>query len=150
MLKIEKFLPKHLDEVIAISQEQFGVHGWQTDLFKTELGKENHFAFVAVCGEEVVSFVFVMKTYGEKGEDFNVLNIATKKSFENKGIATKLVMFLEDYAKKQGVFQLWLEVRENNLNAITFYKNFGFKLDYVRKNYYANGDNALVMSKSLL
>ena len=149
MLKIEKFLPKHLEEVIEISREQFGVHGWQADLFKEELGKENHFAFVALCGAEVVSFVFVMKTYGERGEDYNILNIATKKSFENKGIATKLLTFLEEYAQNEGVFQLWLEVRQHNENAITFYKNMGFKLDYVRKNYYANGDNALVMSKSL-
>ena len=73
----------------------------------------------------------------------------TKKSFENKGIATKLLTFLEEYAQNEGVFQLWLEVRQHNENAITFYKNMGFKLDYVRKNYYANGDNALVMSKSL-
>lgn len=149
MLKIEKFLPQHIDEVIEISEEQFGVHGWQADLFKEEFGKENHFAFVAVCDEKVVSFVFVMKTYGEKGEDFNILNIATKKGFENKGIATKLLSFLEDYARNLGVFQLWLEVREHNQNAITFYKNMGFKLDYVRKNYYANGDNALVMSKQI-
>lgn len=149
MLKIEKFLPQHLDEVIEISAQQFGVHGWQADLFKEEFGKENHFAFVAVCDEKVVSFVFVMKTFGEKGEDFNILNIATKKGFENRGIATKLLCFLEEYAQNQGIFHLWLEVRENNQNAITFYKNMGFKLDYVRKNYYANGDNALVMSKQI-
>ena len=149
MLKIEKFLPHHIDEVINISEEQFGVHGWQADLFKEEFGKENHFAFVAVCDEKVVSFVFVMKTFGEKGEDLNILNIATKKGFENRGIATKLLCFLEEYAQNQGIFHLWLEVRENNQNAITFYKNMGFKLDYVRKNYYANGDNALVMSKQI-
>ena len=40
MLKIEKFLPQHLDEVIEISAEQFGVHGWQADLIKEELQKE--------------------------------------------------------------------------------------------------------------
>lgn len=150
MLRIEKFSPNHIDEVIQISAEQFGVHGWQTDLFREEIEKENHFAFVAICGEEVASFVFVMRTFGEKGEDFNILNIATKKSLENRGIATKLLEFLEEYAKKEGAVQLWLEVREHNGNAITFYKNMGFKLDYVRKGYYANGDNALVMSKSLL
>lgn len=150
MLRIEKFSPNHIDEVIQISAEQFGVHGWQTDLFREEIEKENHFAFVAIYGEEVASFVFVMKTFGEKGEDFNILNIATKKSLENRGIATKLLEFLEEYAKKEGAVQLWLEVREHNDNAIIFYKNMGFKLDYVRKGYYANGDNALVMSKSLL
>ena len=149
MLKIEKFLPKHIDEVIEISSEQFGVHGWQADLFKEELGKDNHFAFVAVCEKQVVAFVFVMKTYGEKGEDYNILNIATKKGFENKGIATKLLVFLEKHAKIEGVWGLWLEVREHNQNAITFYKNMGFKVDYLRKGYYANGDNALVMSKDI-
>ena len=149
MLKIEKLKSSDIGQVIEISKSQFGANGWQTDLFRADLDNENHFAFVAKLDDEVVCFVFIMKTFGEKGEDFNILNIATKKGYENKGIGTEVFAFLIKFAKNLGAKGLWLEVRENNHNAIKFYTNLGFAIDYVRKNYYANGDNALVMSLSL-
>ena len=146
MLKIEKLRPQDISEVVAISEQQFGAHGWRNDLFVAEIDKENHFAFVAKLDQKVVAFLFIMKTFGEKGEDFNILNIATKKGFENRGIGTEMFLFLRNFSKCLDIDYLWLEVRENNLNAIKFYENLGFVVDYTRKNYYANGDNAIVMS----
>ncbi|MBO5310309.1 MAG: ribosomal protein S18-alanine N-acetyltransferase [Clostridia bacterium] len=149
MLKIEKLLPADIPAVVEISQQQFGAHGWQTDMFVQQLDQENHFAFVAKLDGTVVAFVFVMKTFGEKGEDFNVLNIATRKGYENMGIGTEIFAFLIKLSKSLDIGLLWLEVRESNENAIKFYKNLGFCVDYVRKKYYANGENALVMSCKL-
>lgn len=149
MLKIEKLKQEDIPAVIEISKTQFGINGWQSNLFCDELSKDNHYAFVAKLDGEVVSFVFIMKTFGVNGEDFNVLNIATKKGYENMGIGTEVFAFLIKFAKNVAAKGLWLEVRENNHNAIKFYTNLGFKTDYVRKRYYANGDNALVMSLNL-
>ena len=40
-----------------------------------------------------------------------------------------------------------LEVRETNLGARRFYERQGFKSVAIRKNYYSNGDNAILMVK---
>lgn len=149
MLKIEKLSAQDIPAVLEISKQQFGANGWQSDLFVAEIDRENHFAFVAKLDGVVVAFVFVMKTFGEVGEDFNVLNIATRKGFENMGIGTEIFAFLIKLSKSLDIRLLWLEVREGNANAIKFYKNLGFVVDYVRKNYYADGENALVMSCKL-
>lgn len=146
MLKIESLKSADIAAVLEISAQQFGAAGWQADLFLQELAKDGHFAFVAKIDAQVVAFLFVMKTYGERGDEFNILNIATKKQFENRGIGTELMGFLVKFARGLAIKSLWLEVREGNFNAIKFYRNWGFQTDYVRKNYYADGENALVMS----
>lgn len=147
MLKIEKLSETDFEEVFEISKEQFGVNGWQMELFQQELGQEGHFSFVAKLDGKVVAFLVFMKTYSDFcGDEFNILNIATKKGFENMGIATEMFVFMRNFGKQFNIKNLWLEVRESNERAITFYQNLGFKTDYIRKKYYSNGENALVMS----
>lgn len=146
---IQKLTKDDLPAVEEISNQEFGANGWQIGLFEQELGQENHYSYVGKVDGKTVCFLFVMETFGEVGKEFNILNIATKKSEQHKGFATKMLNFLSDEAKKMDVKSLWLEVRENNLNAIEFYQHFGFKTDYIRKKYYSNGDNALVMSKKI-
>ena len=143
---IEKISKKVIKEVYEISKDQFEATGWQFELFEEELQKQDHHAFVGKVGGETVCFLFFMFTYGLKGEEYNILNIATKKGLTGNGYATEMLQFLADYAKKTKVVNLWLEVRESNKTAIELYKNFGFKTDYVRKKYYSNGENALIMS----
>ena len=42
-----------------------------------------------------------------------------------------------------------LEVREHNQKAFNFYKKQNFNVISMRKHYYKNGDNALVMMKEI-
>lgn len=146
MIKIEKLKLENVKEIEQISREQFDASGWQIELFEEEIDKVDHFAYVAKLGKKIVGFLFFMRTFGTIGEEFNILNIATKRGFENRGIATKLFAFLKEYAVKNSIKSLWLEVRESNENAKKFYQNFGFQVDYIRKQYYSNGESALVLS----
>ena len=45
--------------------------------------------------------------------------------------------------------EILLEVREKNIQAIKFYTLQGFKQITIRKEYYKNGDNALILRKDL-
>lgn len=146
---IKKLTKSALNEVYEISKEQFGASGWQFELFEEELQKPDHYGFVGKVKNEIVCFLFFMFTYGLKGEEYNILNIATKSGHENKGYASEMLNFLVDYSKKTNIENLWLEVDEKNINAIDLYKGFGFKIDYIRKKYYSNGDNAIIMSYNL-
>lgn len=145
-MKVNLASKEDILQILEISKNQFEATSWQINLFEEEIGKSNHYALVGKENDEVVCFLFAMKTYGVWGEDINILNLATKKGLEKKGYATELLLNLQEIAKKNLIRSIWLEVRENNLNAIKFYKNFGFKIQYIRKKYYSNGDNAYIMN----
>ncbi len=52
--------------------------------------------------------------------------VAVKKTHRRKGIAGKMLSFVEDFAKKNGKSTLKLWVAAKNKNAYSLYKKFGF------------------------
>lgn len=75
----------------------------------------------------------------------DIINIAVLNSYQNKGIATKL---LEHVIKSTNATKIMLEVNENNTKAISFYKKNKFIEINRRKNYYGNKD-AIIMERSI-
>lgn len=69
--------------------------------------------------------------------------IVVDKQKRKKGIATKLVEFMELNNKASNIT---LEVKKSNEVAIQFYKSLGFKSEAIRKNYY-NGEDGILMMK---
>jgi len=69
-----------------------------------------------------------------------IFRIMTHPEYRRQGLAQKL---LEALPPKE---PLWLEVSVNNLGAIKFYEQAGFKIVSRRPNYYP--EDALVMRKS--
>ena len=77
-----------------------------------------------------------------------ITNIAVFPEFRKKGIASKLLEFLFDFAKQKELSFVSLEVRESNMPAISLYKKFGFENEGFRKNFYTNPkENAIIMTK---
>lgn len=76
-------------------------------------------------------------------DNTEILNFCVEPSYQNKGIGS--LLYNEVEKNKVGIISL--EVRESNHNAIKFYKNKGFKEVAIRKNYYSNGENAILMIK---
>ena len=76
------------------------------------------------------------------GADSELLSIAVSQSAQRNGIGSKLLqagLSQLDLDKSDCCF---LEVRENNIKARTFYEKHGFTLFGIRKKYYADGENA--------
>ena len=65
-----------------------------------------------------------------------ITNVAVLPAYRKKGIARKLLQQLLDEARQQGIYSIYLEVRDSNAAAITLYKHAGFKEVGKRKNYY--------------
>ena len=111
--------------------------------FNYNLNKEsfnNDFLKVLVYEEEFIKGILVYQyIYGRIEIDYIIVD----NKYRNLGIATKLLNYLEK--KYKSIDNITLEVRESNLNAISFYLKNGFKKVTKRKNYYKDEDGILMI-----
>ncbi len=82
-------------------------------------------------------------------DEINIMNIVVKKGMRKLGIGSSLLDFIIDYAKEHSYSSITLEVNENNIPAINLYKKYNFKQVGIRKKYYNNTDNAILMTLKL-
>ena len=82
-------------------------------------------------------------------EDGDIANVAVSPQYRKQGLGKAMLVELEAQAKAKGCERLFLEVREFNSPAIGLYSGFGFEKISLRKHYYPDGENAIVMQKTL-
>ena len=64
-------------------------------------------------------------------------------------IGTQIVLWLEKVAVAAGIYNIFVQVRERNTGAISFYEELGFqKLDDI-EGFYKGVENGVVMAKLL-
>lgn len=139
-LQIERMKVEHLDEVVKIENESFR-YPWSRDAFAWEVNSQITLPVVGKVDGKVVGYLVIWMAYDE----MHLGNIAVAKRWRRKGIGEKLMKWLIEEAKRRNVVRLTLEVRATNYPAISLYKKFGFKEVAVRKRYYPEGEDALVM-----
>lgn len=102
--------------------------------------KNNPFAnyFVAELDGKVIGYIGSWIT-----DNTEILNFCVDINYRNNGIGNELF----DAVNNIHIGMISLEVRETNLGARRFYERQGFKSVAIRKNYYSNGDNAILMVK---
>ena len=84
-------------------------------------------------------------------DQVDLLFIYVRPNFRKEGVGhllmNELIKWSGHTAKANDIF---LEVRESNIAAIQLYKRYHFEQVGVRKSYYQDGENAIVMKKSLV
>ena len=84
-------------------------------------------------------------------QDFaDIESVFVNPNYRGKGIAKSLLTVLEKELKEVGIQNVLLEVRSSNLPALSLYKGFGFEEISVRKKYYPDGEDALVLKKVIV
>ena len=140
-IKICEMSLSHLLEIKDILISDFD-NFWTYTIFETELKNPNSKYFIAIINNEIVGFGGVLKILDET----HITNIVTKISKRHIGIASKLLEKLISEAKKENAKLLTLEVNETNKNAIKLYEKYNFKKIGLRKNYYGQNKNAIIMT----
>jgi ribosomal-protein-alanine N-acetyltransferase len=82
-------------------------------------------------------------------DEIHVLNIAVESGYRRNGVASQLLKMLFDLGRLQGMRDLFLEVRVSNVAAQQTYAKYGFTVLATRKAYYPDGEDALVMHRTL-
>ena len=143
-IKISKMNIDDLNKISPVLLTEFDDF-WNYNIFKSELENENSKFIVAKNYDEIVWFAGIWISIDEA----HVTNIVTKKDLRKNGIGSTLLEELINLSKTLNLVSITLEVNENNLDAIKLYEKFGFEKLGIRKKYYNNTDNALIMTKKL-
>lgn len=142
-MKIDRMTENQLEAVAQLEQRCFS-HPWSFNSLKEELNNETSLFFTATEDNAVVGYIG-MSVVVDEGYIFNV---AVDGTHRNRGIGSALVETLVNYAKKNNLCFLTLEVRESNKNARSLYEKFGFIKVGERKNYYSSpAENAVLMTR---
>lgn len=83
------------------------------------------------------------------GADAELFRVMTAPGLRGLGLATMLVTAGLAWARERGADRVLLEVRHDNATARSLYADLGFTDLYLRTNYYAYGQDAVVMSRPL-
>ena len=118
---------------------------WNSNILKSELLKSSCKYIVAKEADEILGFAGIFVTL----DDVQIMNIVVKKNKRRMGIGNILLKNLINLAKQTNLEILTLEVNSNNIPAQNLYKKFGFEVIGIRKRYYNNKDDAIIMNFNL-
>ncbi len=145
MFKIRNIEKKDLPTLVLLEEE----------LLQETVGEEmlaaelhNQFAkfFVATYDEQVIGYLSCWMVE----ETVDIINVVIDKVYQHRGFGQALFTEMEKVAKTNKCKEILLEVKENNYQAINFYAKQGYEPISMRKKYYQDQTNALIMKKVIL
>ena len=142
---IRPYKKEDIDEIVSLELDTLGTTLGK-DMLISNLSNEFSYFYVYEQNNQILGYISISFD-GNQGE---ILNFCVDKLSQNQGIGTKLLAYSIDKLISLGAKSFILEVRESNNNAIKIYNKFGFDKISTRKNYYSNGENALVLLKEVL
>lgn len=120
---------------------------WSSEILASTLTWYPETFFVATMNGDVVGFV--AGGYEDTGEELygHICNLAISPRFRKQGIGRKLVAREEHQFAIGLASGVQLEVRASNITARKFYLRLGYREVFTIDQYYANGEDAVVMMK---
>lgn len=140
-----------IEAIVPLEQTVFADDPpWSVETFWSELAgvPETRWYGVAEAAGELVGYAGLLAP-SMSGEPADVLTIAVDPACRRQGYGSVLMTGLLAQARDRDAGDLMLEVRADNETARTFYHRHGFERIAVRRNYYRDNCDAIVMRKRL-
>lgn len=132
---------------ILTLHKECSLEPWSSDAYLNSLNQPEFLIFTGKINENLLGFISTRLITQENLCE--ILNIAMTHPHQHKKIGEGLLLTLFKHLGGE-INRIWLEVRENNRPAISFYEKHGFKIVGKRNNFYRNPvENALLMEKTL-
>lgn len=146
MSSVEPMRWWHIDAAAALETRLFGGDAWPAEAFWSELAQEDSRYYVVVERDgALVAYAGLLAVPG--GPDADVMTLAVDPSAQGHGLGGLVLRDLLAEAARRGCASVFLEVRAGNESALALYRRHGFERVSVRRRYYADGDDALVMRR---
>ena len=143
---IEKMERGHLDEVLLIERAS-SFTPWSREMFLEELRNPLAHAFVYKVDGTDIPILAGFICFRNVGEESELLNIGVHLHYRRKGIGRKLMQFYIEFGEATHVKTFYLEVHVSNPPAIRLYEEFSYQPAGMRKKFYQDKFDALMMVK---
>jgi ribosomal-protein-alanine N-acetyltransferase len=144
-MSIEKLTTHHINLILPIEIESYP-DPWNYSHFLYEVYNPHSKSFVALSENNLV--IGYLITHHIIDTIF-VLNLAVDSKYRKMGIASRLLHYLVNFAENEKVIKIDLEVRKTNENALSLYRKEQFETIGERKNFYSDGEDAIIMCKNI-
>lgn len=135
---------EHIDGIVAIESLSFKTP-WTRDAFVYEFTRNKCAKYIVILSGGMVA------AYGGMWlmiDEAHITNIAVHPEFRGAGLGNLLMEKMIELSKSEGAASMTLEVRRNNIPAISLYKKYGFIEAAIRKGYYQDTkEDAIIMWK---
>ena len=105
---------------------------WVLNFFRKKRGE---YLIISECNKKVVGFLLILKNKN----DYIIDLIAVKKKYQNLGLGTKMIRFLENIVLKRNKVKIYVSTQSNNKDSIKLYIKNKFKVKYRKYVYHFNG-----------
>ncbi len=140
---IRQMEQKDLEQVAELEKICFS-ESWSYSLLEAGLHSSYDVYYVWENQERVLGYCNLRILAGE-GE---IQRIAVLPECRRLGLGRKMMDAMVNYARREEVAAISLEVRESNFPARNLYEAYGFRAEAVRKGYYRNPvEDAVIMWK---
>ncbi len=145
MVNVRKMEFRDIKKVVEL-EEKYLLESLGEKLLASELSEKNNgVSFYVIENDDVVIGYIGRYYFFQEAE---VLNFVVDESYQRQGYGQKL--FDKMVKDMKDVKKITLEVRASNIKGINFYTKNGFKQVGVRKKYYKNGEDALLLLKEFI
>ena len=145
MVNVRKMEFRDIKKVVEL-EEKYLLESLGEKLLASELSEKNNGVSFYVIENDDVVIGYIGRYYFL--QEAEVLNFVVDESYQRQGYGQKLFdKMVEDM---KDVKKITLEVRASNIKGINFYTKNGFKQVGVRKRYYKNGEDALLLLKEFI
>jgi ribosomal-protein-alanine N-acetyltransferase len=146
-LVIEPMRRRHLRGVMPLEAAAYPT-SWSRSVFESELDQvrsgSRHYV-VGRSARRVVGYAGLWFVEDPDGDQAHVTNVVVDAGRRREGVATRLLVALAESAIERECVAWTLEVRASSEGAIELYRRFGFAPAGIRKRYYENTEDAIVM-----
>jgi [ribosomal protein S18]-alanine N-acetyltransferase len=142
-LKVRPFQTGDSEAVSEICRHSLQAAQWPKESYD-QGHSSGQIVLIAEINGRIYGFLVARVT----GDEAEILNMAVDPAHRRKGIGSTLLSAATSAAQAQYAKNIYLEVRESNSAAISFYRRHGFEKTAERREYYRSPtENAVVMKK---
>ncbi|MDR8408761.1 ribosomal protein S18-alanine N-acetyltransferase [Nonomuraea sp. 3-1Str] len=136
-----------LPAVMAIERATFPLDAWSEGMMRGELADQprtRHYV-VALVDDVIIGYAGMAAA----ADQADVQTIAVLQAHQGTGVGGAMLAELLREARGRGAREMFLEVRDDNPRARGVYEHFGFEEIGIRRRYYDDGTDAIMMRKKL-